>query len=78
MPLHTGLGTRYVDAQVGTPPRKVKLVVDTGSFNMAFPCAGCRSSGGGCRGGQADLWDPSMSSTAAVVECGDCRGASFT
>lgn len=73
MGLYSGLGTHYVMAHVGNPPQELSLVVDTGSFNMAFPCADCE----GCRGGRQDLWDPSTSRTARVLSCGSCQGSSY-
>lgn len=72
LPLHAGIGTHYVQAYIGSPPQKLALVVDTGSFNMAFPCAGCKR----CRSHDADgsFWDPAHSSTSKVVDCDACHG----
>lgn len=69
--LRTSLGTHYVYAHVGSPPHRVSLIVDTGSFNLAFPCVGCNR----CRvGRQEDFWDPSGSSTASFSGCDSCHG----
>lgn len=73
MRLYSGLGTHYIFAHVGNPPQELSLVVDTGSFNTAFPCADCE----GCRGGRQDLWDPSMSRTSTVLSCDSCEGSSY-
>lgn len=73
MPLFSGFGTHYVEAQVGNPPHLVSLVVDTGSFNMAFPCSDCE----GCRGGQKKFWDPLTSASADVISCDICHGSSY-
>lgn len=71
MALRSSLGTHYVYADVGNPPHKVSLIVDTGSFTMAFPCVGCDR----CRvGHQEDFWNPKNSATVAFPGCDDCHG----
>lgn len=69
--LRSSLGTHYVYAHVGSPPHRVSLIVDTGSFNTAFPCVGCDH----CRAGhQEDFWNPDDSATVSFPGCGDCHG----
>ena len=70
-PLRASVGTHYVHARVGTPPQTVTLIIDTGSFTTAFPCAGCNK----CRAGKdQSFWDPRASATALDVSCNDCQG----
>lgn len=72
LPLRSSFGTHFVHAHVGTPPQRVRLIVDTGSYTTAFPCVGCDK----CRGGerQTSFWDPERSRTVAKLGCDDCRG----
>ncbi|CAN0304270.1 unnamed protein product, partial [Ascophyllum nodosum] len=68
--LRSSLGTHYLFAHVGTPPQRVSLIVDTGSYTLAFPCAGCDE----CRVGQRQaFWDPQLSETATEVGCDECQ-----
>ena len=39
------LGYYYVEIQVGTPPSRQTVIVDTGSHLTAFPCIHCPSCG---------------------------------
>ena len=41
-PLYQGMGVHYAFLQVGTPPQRVSVIVDTGSHHTAFPCLGCK------------------------------------
>ncbi|CAN0225868.1 unnamed protein product, partial [Ectocarpus fasciculatus] len=71
LPLRWSLGTHYVYAHVGTPPQRVSLIVDTGSFTLAFPCVGCNK----CRAtSRTPFWDPAASATAAELSCDECHG----
>jgi hypothetical protein len=65
-PLYRGFGTHFTYAWVGTPPRRVSLIVDTGSHHTAFPCKSCAS----CGKHTDHYWDPSSSSTSVILKCG--------
>jgi hypothetical protein len=65
-PLYRGFGTHFTYAWVGTPPRRVSLIVDTGSHHTAFPCKNCAN----CGKHTDRYWDPSISSTSVVLKCG--------
>ncbi|CAM9435000.1 unnamed protein product, partial [Ectocarpus sp. 8 AP-2014] len=70
-PLRWSEGTHFVYAHVGTPPQRVSLIVDTGSFTLAFPCVGCDK----CRPrSRTPFWDPGASATAAELSCDECHG----
>ncbi|CAM9696261.1 unnamed protein product, partial [Scytosiphon promiscuus] len=70
-PLTSSAGTHFVNADVGTPPQRVSLIVDTGSYTTAFPCVGCAK----CRpGSKKPFWDPAQSDTLRALDCDDCRG----
>lgn len=65
------MGTHFVYAHVGTPPQRVSLIIDTGSYTTAFPCTGCRA----CRpGATRPFWDPSLSGTVSEPGCEECHG----
>jgi hypothetical protein len=65
-PLYRGFGTHFTYAWVGTPPRRVSLIVDTGSHHTAFPCKNCAN----CGKHTDHYWDPTTSSTAVTLKCG--------
>ncbi|CAN0350472.1 unnamed protein product [Hapterophycus canaliculatus] len=70
-PLTSSFGTHFVNAQIGTPPQRVSLIVDTGSYTTAFPCVGCTK----CKpGSKRPFWDPSLSKTVTALGCDDCKG----
>lgn len=70
VPLRSNMGTHYLFAHVGNPPQRVSLIVDTGSYTLAFPCAGCKN----CRVGQRQsFWDPQVSKTGFEVGCDECQ-----
>lgn len=62
----------YSDVYVGTPPQKFTVITDTGSSLMAVPCKGCAD----CGRHMNPPFDPSSSSTASTVACGQpyCTG----
>mmetsp|Transcript_41390 Transcript_41390/g.79304 ORF Transcript_41390/g.79304 Transcript_41390/m.79304 type:complete len:547 (-) Transcript_41390:36-1676(-) len=63
----------FVDLQVGTPPQRVSVILDTGSGIHAFPCAGC----GHCGKHIDPAFDFSKSTTAAWIGCaqGQCTSS---
>jgi len=75
-PLFQGYGSHYVSAWIGSPPQRVSLLIDTGSYVTAFPCAGCTS----CGDDHTDpYFDPVKSKTFKSVSCdgsfGSCTGS---
>jgi len=70
-PLFQGFGSHYVTAWVGSPPQRVTLLVDTGSYTTAFPCKGCVE----CGKEHTDLlYDPDKSTSFQSVSCEQCDG----
>jgi len=55
----------YADVYIGTPPQKFTVITDTGSSLTAVPCADC----GDCGAHMNPRFDPSKSSTKALVAC---------
>jgi len=68
IPLHTGDGSHFVYAYVGTPPQRVSVIVDTGSHYTAFPCIGCAT----CQGHLDPPFDYERSSTHRIPDCEIC------
>lgn len=59
---------------VGTPPQRVSLIIDTGSFRTAFPCSDCRA----CGTHTDPTFDLDASSTGQMLTCStvsDCGGS---
>jgi len=70
-PLFQGFGSHYVTAWVGSPPQRVTLLVDTGSYTTAFPCKGCV----GCGNEHTDtFYEPDKSTSFKSVSCDQCGG----
>jgi hypothetical protein len=44
-PLFPGRGTHFTYIYVGTPPQRISVIIDTGSYRTAFPCDPCTSCG---------------------------------
>ncbi|XP_002965292.2 aspartyl protease family protein 2 [Selaginella moellendorffii] len=69
-PLRSGLsdgsGEYFVSLGVGTPPRTVNMVADTGSDVLWLQCLPCQS----CYGQTDPLFNPSFSSTFQSITCG--------
>jgi len=66
------LGYYYAQMQVGTPPQRFSLIVDTGSSVTAVPCAGCSR----CGRHTNPRYDPTRSSTFRLMACDEavhCR-----
>jgi len=54
---------------LGSPPQRVTLLVDTGSYTTAFPCKGCTT----CGDKHTDQYfDPEKSTTFKEVTCDEC------
>ena len=75
-PLHGSVkehGYYYADVDLGTPPRRFQLIVDTGSTLTYVPCVDCGAACGAHTG--ADPFDPDASTTCAPVRCNtaDCH-----
>jgi len=58
----------FVDLQVGTPPQRVSVILDTGSRLHGFPCTGCKH----CGRHMDPAFNFSKSTTAAWMTCGEC------
>lgn len=68
--LHEADGSHYVHINVGTPPQRQSVIVDTGSFQTAFPCSDCKSCGA-----KFDApFDDHASTTGQEVMCPACHG----
>lgn len=65
VPLRRGYGTHIAYLWVGTPPRRVSVIVDTGSHQVAFPCTGCKN----CGHHIDSYFDPKESETSVVDSC---------
>lgn len=59
-------GYYWTFVDIGTPPQRFSVIVDTGSGLTAVPCDGCAT----CGTHMDPKFDPSDSSTAAFVGCG--------
>jgi aspartyl protease family protein len=64
-----GSGEYLVDAYVGTPPRRFRMIMDTGSDLNWLQCAPCLA----CFEQRGPVFDPAASSTYRNVTCGDER-----
>jgi hypothetical protein len=61
----------YADLFIGTPtPQKFTVITDTGSTLAAVPCFNC----GSCGTHMDPKYQPSASTTAVALRCGDCGG----
>ena len=58
------MGIFYTEMEVGSPPKKFAVTIDTGSTDMLIPLAGCK----GCKT-NTTLYDPASSSTSQIEEC---------
>ena len=63
-----GYGTHFSFLYVGTPPKRQGVIVDTGSSHSAFPCADCKD----CGKHLNPYFNPSQSTSAQVLKCGEC------
>ena len=73
-PLSQGYGTHYATVWVGSPsPQRKSVIVDTGSHYTAFPCKGCQNCGEEHH--TDNNYDPDVSDTFRVVQCGHCSSS---
>ncbi len=68
VPLHATTGTHHVFMNIGSPPQRQTLIVDTGSRLLAFPCHPCR----GCGRHASKFYNHDISTTAVIPKCGSC------
>jgi len=66
------LGYFWAYVEIGTPPQKFSVILDTGSTLTAVPCANCAVCGEHMDPG----YDPAASSTAHYIECEDTERCS--
>ncbi|KRW98301.1 Aspartic peptidase domain [Pseudocohnilembus persalinus] len=57
----------YTSVYVGTPPQRQTVIVDTGSYLLAFPCTDCKESNCGKHINQP--YDPKKSLTSSEFSC---------
>lgn len=63
VPLETGLGTHFAWLWVGSPPQRVSVIIDTGSYRTAFVCEPCKDCGDYEQYHESSGWLESGSST---------------
>ena len=63
------LGYYSAELQVGTPPQRFSVIVDTGSSVTAIPCSGCVR----CGKHSNPRFEPSRSSTFRSVPCSEAE-----
>ena len=68
VPLHATTGTHHVFMNIGSPPQRQILIVDTGSRLLAFPCQPCH----GCGRHASKFYSHDISTTAVIPKCGSC------
>jgi hypothetical protein len=73
-PLYRGFGTHFTYAWVGTPSKRVSLIVDTGSHYTAFPCKSCTN----CGKHTDSYWDPLASSSSLILKCNNGQKCLFS
>ncbi|CAN6329489.1 unnamed protein product [Urochloa humidicola] len=74
-PIHW-MKTQYIaEYLIGDPPQRAEAIIDTGSNLVWTQCSGCSSSSTGCFSQNLPYYDPSKSSTAQGVACGDAACA---
>ncbi|CAL5022298.1 unnamed protein product [Urochloa decumbens] len=64
-----GSGEYLMDVYVGTPPRRFRMIMDTGSDLNWLQCAPCLD----CFEQRGPVFDPAASSSYRNVTCGDAR-----
>ncbi|CAN6334485.1 unnamed protein product [Urochloa humidicola] len=74
-PIHW-MKTQYIaEYLIGDPPQSAEAIIDTGSNLVWTQCSDCTSSSTGCFTQNLPYYDPSQSSTAQGVACGDAACA---
>ena len=75
-PLITNQNSFHIHMDIGTPvPRRKLLIVDTGSYLMAFPCHVCKNCGK--RHSDQAYFNYEESETGQIVPCDECKSASY-
>ncbi|OEL31709.1 Aspartic proteinase nepenthesin-1 [Dichanthelium oligosanthes] len=68
-PIHWATSQYIAEYRIGDPPQQAEAIIDTGSNLVWTQCSGCQPNN--CFSQNLPNYDPSQSSTAQAVACGD-------